>query len=214
MNITSITPDKVILSTQATETFRKIRKLEDKNDPNRRDDLYGPYEAVWLERTGQLPPEYFEENDPEPWKLLGDEARRNILWQALSGCLDINAQWALIYIQLVMDDALDDDDFAKELAKVNKQFLHSLDHRHDNNETHKHMKNHVGHIDCPGCSATAALLMIDPMLRARFEKEIAKLNNLTPSERMDILREEGLDRYLNTTIQDEKDGKIILPDSE
>ncbi|MAF32035.1 MAG: hypothetical protein CMF60_07490 [Magnetococcales bacterium] len=212
MNITSITPDGVILSTQAAEIFRQIQKLENKDDPNRRGDLYGPYEAVWLARTGQLPPEYFEENDPEPWKLLGDEARRNILWQALSGCLDFNAEWALIYIQLVMDDALDDDDFAKELAKVNKQFLHSLDHRYGDH--HTHMKHKVGHIDCPGCSATAALLMIDPQLRSRFEGELAKLNKLTPAERMDILRVQGLEKYLNATIQDEKGGKIILPDSE
>lgn len=213
MKITSITPDGVILSTQATEIFRQIQKLENKDDPNRRDDLYGPYETVWIARTGKLPPEYFEENDPEPWKLLGDEARRNILWQALSGCLDINSEWSLIYIQLVMDGSLNDNDFAKELAKVNKQFLHSLDHRHDSHNTHQHMKNHVGHIDCPGCSATAALLMIDPEIRYRFEKEITKLTKLTPTERMDILRSEGLGKYLNSTIQDENDGKIILPDN-
>tara|TARA_R110000868_G_scaffold262401_1_gene520978 strand:- start:153685 stop:154329 length:645 start_codon:yes stop_codon:yes gene_type:complete len=213
MKITQITPDGVILSTLATEAFQKMRQLENKNDPNRRSDLYGPYEAVWLERTGKLPPEYFEKDDPNPWKLLADEARRNILWQALSGCLDINTQWALVYIQLVMDKALNDDDFAKELAQVNKQFLHSLDHMHAGHNTQNHMKHHIGHIDCPGCSATAALLMIDPQIRARFEKELKNLSKLSPSDRMDILKQEGLDKYLNSTIQNEKNGKIILPDS-
>lgn len=210
MKITSITPDSIILSTQVSEVFRQMRRLDRKDNPHRRGDLYGPYEAVWLERTGQLPPEYFEEGDLEPWKLLPDEAKRNILWQVLSGCLDINADWSLVYIQLVMDEALSDDDFAKELAKVNRQFLHRLDHRHKSN-AHLNMRGKINHIDCPGCSATAAILLVDPVIRKRFQTEIATLSKLEPQARMELLKNEGLDKYLNTTIQDEKDGVIILP---
>lgn len=211
MNITHITPDSIILSAQVSEVFKKIRNLENKDDPLRRDDLYGPYEAIWLQKTGKLPPEYYEENDPNPWKLHADEARRNILWQALSGCLDINTEWSLIYIQLVMDDALNDDDFAKELAKINKQFLHSLDHRSQNHNHHQTMQQTVGHIDCPGCSATAALLLIDPVIRQKFEAELAHLNQLTPQERLELLRSQKLEKFLKSTIQDEMGGRIILP---
>jgi hypothetical protein len=210
MHITQITPDQIILSTEVAEVFQKIRQLENKDDPNRRGDLFGPYELLWLEKTGKLPSEYFEENDPEPWKLLSDEARRNISWQALSGCLDINQEWALIYIQLVMDKSLNDDEFARELEKVNKQFLHSLDHRHGGNHHHA-MKHQMGHIDCPGCSATAALLMVDPQIRQTFEKELKGLNKLTKHERLELLRSQGLYSYLNMTIQHEQSGKIILP---
>lgn len=211
MKITQITPDSIILSAQVSEVFEKIRNLENKNDPLRRDDLYGPYEVVWLQKTGKLPPEFYEENDPNPWKLHTDEARRNILWQALSGCLDINMEWSLIYIQLVLDNALNDNDFAKELAKINKQFLHSLDHRSSNHNHHHSMQHTVGHIDCPGCSATAALLLIDPIIRQKFEAELAHLNQLTPQERLELLRSQKLDKFLNSTIQDEIGGKIILP---
>lgn len=203
-----ITVDQIILSPEVSDAFQEIRIREDKNDENRREDLYGPYEAVWLERAGKLPPEYYEENDPEPWKLLPDEARRNILWQALSGCLDINKEWAFIYIQLVMDRALNDNEFATELKKINTQFLHSLDHRHDH---HHGMKHKVGHIDCPGCSATAGLLMIDPVIREKFESELHGLQKLHPKEREALLKSKGLDSYLNMTIQDEKDGVILLP---
>lgn len=209
--ITQITPDGIILSPEVSEIFQNIREREEKNDPRRRNDLYGPYEAVWLARTNFLPPEYFEEGDPDPWKLLGDEARRNILWQALSGCLDIKGEWALVYIQLALDKALDDDDFAKELAKVNKQFLHSLDHRHHTLAHHHAMQHQMRHIDCAGCSATAALLMVDKNIRSRFEKEIQTLEKLQPHERLELLKSQGLDKYLNTTVQDEQDGQIILP---
>lgn len=211
MQITHITPDTIILSTEVAEIFQQISQNEKKDDPERRSDLYGPYEAIWIEKTGKLPPEYFDKNDPEPWKLLSDEARRNILWQALSGCLDINNDWSLIYIQLAMDSSLTDDEFATELAKVNKQFLHTLDHRQYGSNYHHVMKHDVGHIDCPGCSATAALLMIDPNIRTYFENEIKKLKTLTKHERLEILRNQGLDKFLNMTVQNEAKGKIILP---
>lgn len=208
---TTFTPDAIILSTAVAAAFNEMRNLENKNDPNRRDDLYGPYEAVWQARTGTLPPEYFEENDLEPWKLLGDEARRNILWQAMSGCLDFSQEWALIYIQLAIDKSLNDDEFALELAKLNKQFLHSLDHRHGHNsKLHKAMQNQVTHIDCPGCSATAGLLMIDPQIRQQFENELKTLSSLNSHDRMELLKSQGLDKYMNMTIQDERNGRIIL----
>ena len=93
-----------------------------KDDPARRQDLHGPFEIFTISKTGRLPEAFYEPGDPEPWGLLPEESRSNILWQVTAGIMDHTPALGAAYMALALDRSLGDEDYALELGKLHKDW--------------------------------------------------------------------------------------------
>ena len=167
------------------------KKNSDKNDPNRRNDLYGPYPVFVRANTGRLPESYYDENDPEPWGLFLNESRSGVLWQTLSGMMDNDQGFAGAYLELALDTSLSVDDYARELAKLNGSWISYM-----NRNTHLHDHHHSLYhsVSCAGCTALAAVTVQSSEM-TKFFKE--NLHGLLPKDRLAFLQEKKLLPLLN-----------------
>ena len=169
-----------------------------KDDPARRQDIYGPYEASTCLRTGRMPEDYYVTGDPEPWGFTIEESRRNIVWQAVSGMLDHQPDFAGAYLALALDGALGDDDYAGELRGLNgdwSSFLRQSGLVRDHH--HGHMRSIYQTVACAACSQLAAAAIRDPEMNALFRNEMLPL---APSDRHRLLRDRKLAPLLNAQI--------------
>ena len=163
---------------------------------------HGPFEELSLRKTGKLPADYYEAGNEQPWGLRVQESRSNILWQVLSGAMDQYPDFAANYMALALDTALDDDDYTKELGKLNKdwgdyQFVSNLhgDHQHSS------MSHVYGRVACPACSMLTALSIRDDGMKSVFEE----MRSMKPQDRKAYLSEQGLLGLLDTMIPDVHD---------
>lgn len=179
----------------------KFKASERKDDPSRRQGIHGPYETAVLLRTGKLPPEYYEEGDPEPWGLRIRESRSNILWQVLSGLMNSHSEFGTAYLTLALDRSLDDDDYTIELRKLNKNwgdFLEKASVIRDHH--HTAMTHTYNRVSCPACSTLTALACQDAEMHALFMEMIP----LSSANRRKFLSEKGLLPLLDTMIPEMK----------
>jgi len=189
-------PDPFI-SAEDMKALMTFKASEKKDDPERLLGLHGPYEELNLVKTGQLPPDYYESGDPEPWGLRLAESRSNILWQVTSGMMDAYPEFAAAYLGLALDHGLDTQDYALELGKLHRDWRGYIEHSGLFRD-HKHgvLGKHYHSVACPACSVLTALASQNDKMIALF-KDMASHK---PSERMDFLREKGLLPYLNLMI--------------
>jgi hypothetical protein len=177
-----------------------FKATENKNDPARMLDIHGPYEELTLRKTGKLPAEYYDYGDETPWGLRVLESRSNILWQVLSGAMDKAPDFAAYYMALALDSALSDDDYAKELKKLNKDWgdYQFMSHLHGDH-THTSMSHVYGRVACPACSMLTALSVRDKGMNDLFKELIP----LSPKDRKEYLSEKGLLGLLDKMIPDQ-----------
>lgn len=169
-----------------------------KDDPQRRQGLHGPYEELHLMKKGTLPDTYFATGDPEPWSLLVQESRSNLLWQVVSGMLDKQPDFAATYMGLALDLGLSDDDYAKELDSVHKDFRHFMQHASQTQDHHhRSMGDIYRSVSCPACSVLTSLACHDPQMHSLFQDMLP----LKPDDRRALLAEKGLAPLLAATVQ-------------
>jgi hypothetical protein len=182
---------------KAIEELMAFKASERKDDPTRLQQIHGPYEELTIRKTGKLPEDYYAEGDPEPWGLRVRESRSNILWQVLSGVMDKHPEFGANYMALALDNALGDEDYAKELGKLNKSWGDYLDHA-DMFRDHHHsaMRHTYGRVACPACSTLTALACQDAGMQNVF-KELLPLG---VADRRRLLTEKGLMPLLDTMI--------------
>jgi hypothetical protein len=169
-----------------------------KNDPARRDDLYGPVEQSALLKTGRLPEAYYDKDNDTPWGLLPDESRSNILWQVTAGLLDKQPEFAAAYLALALDKGLKNDDYAKELKTLNddwKKHLSQLGAAHDH--VHGAMTKTYNRVSCPACSMLTSLACRDAGVYALFQEMLS----LKPADRRIYLQDRGLTPLLYRIVQ-------------
>lgn len=190
-----------LVSKESISALVDFKASEDKNDPSREQDRHGPYEELTLRKTGKLPSDYYDGISETPWGLRVMESRSNILWQVLSGAMDRHADFAANYMALALDMALDDNDYTKELKKLNKdwgdyQFVSGLhgDHQHSS------MSFVYGRVACPACSMLTALSIRDAGMKDLF----IEMQPMTPKDRKEFLSEKGLLGMLDKMIPDKQ----------
>lgn len=184
----------------------KFKASERKDDPARRFDIHGPYEEVVLRKTGRLPGDYFDGISSEPWGLRSQESRSNILWQVLSGVMDAEPDFASTYMSLALDLSLSDDDYAKELSGLNKDWGNYVDqsflhkgHKHQRIAEHGHsMSETYARVACPACSVLTAVALRDQGMHKIF----TEMMPMRPEDRRVYLREKGFAPLLDTMIDD------------
>lgn len=190
---------------KAIEELMVFKASERKDDPTRLQRIHGPYEELTIRKTGKLPADYYAEGDPEPWGLRVRESRSNILWQVLSGVMDKHPEFGANYMALALDKALGDEDYAKELGKLNKSWGDFLDHSGIfRDHHHTAMRHTYGRVACPACSALTALACQDAGIQAVFKD----LLPLGVTDRRKLLAEKGLLPLLDTMIPERG---IVVP---
>lgn len=186
---------------RAVTELMAFKAAERKDDPARLHEIHGPYEELTLRKTGKLPADYYAAGDPEPWGLRVRESRSNILWQVLSGVMDKRPEFGANYMALALDNALGDDDYAKELRALNKSWGDFLEHStFFNDHHHGTMTATYTRVACPACSMLTALACQDAGMQAVF-KELLPLGI---ADRRKLLIEKGLMPLLDTMIPDSK----------
>ena len=186
---------------KAVAELMAFKAAERKDDPARLQEIHGPYEELTIRKTGKLPADYYAAGDPEPWGLRVRESRSNILWQVLSGVMDKHYEFGANYMALALDNALDDDDYAKELRKLNKSWGDFLDHAGVfRDHQHSAMGHTYARVACPACSMLTALACQDAGMQIVF-KELLPLGI---ADRRKLLSERGLMPLLDTMIPDSK----------
>lgn len=179
---------------------------QEKNDPERRQELYGPYEEIVRMKTGRLPDDYYEEGDDMPWGLRVEESRSSILWQVLSGILDHRPEFAAAYMAVSMDLALDNQSYEKELMRLNKQWLEfNQTSRGLSDHQHKSISRIYGSIACPACSVLTAMVCEDEGMNRLF-KDLLKLDT---NERKEFMDHFGYGPLLNILIPEQSNGLIL-----
>ncbi len=178
-----------------------FKASEKKDDPSRTHEIHGPYEEATIRKTGKLPADYYAAGDPEPWGLRERESRSNILWQVLSGVMDRHAEFGAAYMALALDHALDLNDYAKELRKLNKNWGDFLDHAGvSRDHQHSAMGQTYMRVSCPACNTLTALACQDVGMQMLFKDMIP----LSIADRRKLLSEKGLMPLLDTMIPDIK----------
>ncbi|PZP55137.1 MAG: hypothetical protein DI586_07790 [Micavibrio aeruginosavorus] len=178
-----------------------FKAIEHKDDPARIHGIHGPYEELTIRKTGKLPADYFAGSDPEPWGLRIRESRSNILWQVLSGVMDKHAEFGMNYMALTLDNSLSDEDYAKELGRLNKDWGDFLDHSGVFRDHHHTAMGHeYKRVACPACSTLTALACQDAGMQALFRE----LLPLDTADRRKLLSEKGLMPLLDKMIPDVK----------
>lgn len=182
---------------KALQRLMAFKASERKDDPDRRQGLHGPYEALVLQKTGRLPDDYFSVGDDMPWGLRMQESRSNILWQVLSGMLDHRPEFAAAYMGLALTTNLNVDEYGRELGKIHK----SWGEYHANksifgNHLHGAMKSQYQSVACPACSVLTAMVCQDEAMNTLFQKLIP----MSFEERNHFMREQGFVPLLNTMI--------------
>ncbi len=177
-----------------------LKSTERKDDPERRQDLYGPYEELVMQATGRLPEGYYEVGDDAPWGLLLHESRSNILWQVLSGMIDHRPEFAAAYMGLALDHSLSVDEYARELGKIHHNWrqYHATQNIFSNHR-HQAMKDQYHAVSCPACSVLTSMVCQDPKMNELFQKLIP----MTIDERKFFLEEQGFAPLLNVMIPDQ-----------
>lgn len=170
-----------------------------KDDPARHPGLHGPYEELHILQKGRLPDGYYSKDDPEPWGLLVEESRSNILWQVLSGMLDRNADFGTAYMGLALDQGLGAEPYEHELKALHRHFSRymeqsSLNHDHQ----HSAMGSVYRSVSCPACSVLTTLACQDEGMRALFQEMLS----LPQPERRALLNERGLLPLMRVTMAD------------
>ena len=196
------TSEPSLIKKETLSALVAFKASEDKNDPTREQDRHGPYEELTLRKTGKLPADYYEDGSETPWGLRVMESRSNILWQVLSGAMDKYPDFAANYMALTLDMALSDDDYTKELKKLNKdwgdyQFVSGLhgDHQHSS------MSHVYKRVACPACSMLTALSIRDASMKDLF----VEMQPMKPQDRKAFLSEKGLLGMLDIMIPDRND---------
>lgn len=186
---------------RAMAELMAFKSSERKDDPARVSGIHGPYEELTIRKTGRLPDDYFAEGDPEPWGLRSRESRSNILWQVLAGVMDRHPEFGTNYMALALDNSLNDDDYAKELGKLNKEWGNFLDHAGVFRDHHHSAMGHeYKRVACPACSTLTALAVKDTGMQFIF-RELLPLNM---ADRRRLLAEKGLLPLLDRMIPDNK----------
>lgn len=182
---------------KALQRLMAFKASERKDDPERRLGLQGPYEQLVLQKTGRLPDDYYAAGDDIPWGLRIQESRSNILWQVLSGMLDHRPEFAAAYMGLALDQALNVDDYAKELGKIHKSWTeyHSTKSIF-NNHSHSAMKSQYHSVSCPACSVLTAMVCQDEAMNTLFQKLIP----MKLEERKAFMTEQGFAPLLTVMI--------------
>jgi hypothetical protein len=177
-----------------------------KNDAERRQGLHGPYEEVFLMKTGRLPDDYYEAGDDIPWGLRVAESRSSILWQVLSGILDHRPEFAAAYMAISMDLTLDETSYERELKRLNQQWrAFNQSSKGKNNHQHRSMSRVYGSIACPSCSILTAMICQDEKMNEIFR-------NLLPLDingRRKFLESYGLGPLLHAMIPDPNTSLIV-----
>lgn len=187
-----------------------FKAREAKDDPERRHGLHGPYEEMFRLKNGRLPPDYYQDGDPEPWGLRIENSRSNILWQVTSGMMDRHPEFAAAYMGLALTQSLNVDEYARELAKVHKDWGKFLEHsRYFSDHAHQaaqvSMMRTYKSVACPACSLLTAAACADPGMLDLFKKMLPLQGN----ERRMFLQEKGLMPLLTTMIPTAK----LTPDT-
>jgi hypothetical protein len=174
-----------------------FKESERKDDPSRHQDIYGPYEVLTIHQRGRLPDDYYAEGDDIPWGLRVAESRSNILFQIVSGMMDKHPDFAAPYLELALDRLLADEDYVRELGKLNKdwnQFIKqtAMPMRHQ----HQAMGVTYSRMSCPACSLLTALAVNDKGMGKIFND----LLGLKPEDRVAALNAQGLMPLLDITI--------------
>lgn len=191
----------VNIGEKAIAELMAFKASERKDDPARIQGIHGPYEELSLRKTGKLPADYFAEGDPAPWGLRIRESRSNILWQVLSGIMDKHTEFGANYMALALDQSLGEQDYAKELRKLNKSWGDFLEHAGvSRDHHHSAMGQEYRRVACPACSTLTALVCQDVGMQEIF-KELLPLGM---ADRRRLLAEKGLLPLLDTMIPDVK----------
>lgn len=189
------------LGSQAVAELMAFKASERKDDPARIHEIHGPYEEATIRKTGKLPADYYAAGDFEPWGLRVRESRSNILWQVLSGVMDKHSEFGANYMALALDNTLGDEDYAKELRKLNKSWGDYIDNA---GMFRGHQHSAMGHtyvrVSCPACSVLTALAIQDAGMQAVFKELIP----LSIADRQKLLSEKGLMPLLDTMIPETK----------
>lgn len=174
-----------------------------RDDPERQQGLHGPYEELTRIRTGRLPADYYDAESSEPWGLLVQESRSNLLWQSLSGMMDRQPDFAASYMALALDKTVAPSDYAKELSTLHRDWGKFLDHAGlVRGHSHHSMRSAYQSVACPACSMLTAMACRDPGMNQLFRD----LLPLKPAERRRCLEERGLAPLLNAMIPDAPKG--------
>lgn len=172
-----------------------------KDDPARRQDLHGPFEIFTRTKTGRLPEAFYEPGDPEPWGLLPEESRSNILWQVTAGIMDHTPSLAAAYMALALDRGLSDDDYALELGKLHKDWTRYIEYSGTIRDHHHGVMSRTYHsISCPACNILTAVACRDEGMHKVFQEMLT----LKPAERRALLSARGLAPMMTIEIPDQK----------
>ncbi len=178
-----------------------FKAKEIKSDPERRHGLHGPYEEMFRLKNGRLPPDYYQEGDPEPWGLRIENSRSNILWQVTSGMIDRHPEFAAAYMGLALTQSLTVDEYARELSSLHRDWGKFLQHANYFND-HAHQSAQISmmrtykSVACPACSLLTAAACADPGMLALFKE----MQPLQGAERRFFLQQRGLMPLLTTMI--------------
>lgn len=195
------------------DTIKAIIDFKDtatKSNPDRYQDIHGPFEELTLRKTGKLPPEYYEVGDDEPWGFRVPESRSNILWQVLSGSMDRHPEFATNYMALALDTALGDEDYIKELKGLNKSWgdYYYMSHVFGDHN-HTSMAHTFARVACPACSMLASIACRDEGMQSVFKEMLP----LKPADRKEFLSEKGLLGLLDVMVPEKpKQAKLIISD--
>ena len=181
------------ISKSALSKLMDFKAAERQDDPDRIEDIRGPYEIMHLRKYGALP--------VGMWKLREEESRSGVIWQVLSGMLDQHPSFASAYLSLALDKSLGRDDYAKELRNLNKSWGDYLD-RAGLLTDHKHsvMRGTYHRVGCVQCSILTAMACQDAEMHDLFVKDLLPLKD--PKDRYAYLAEKGLIDWLDKMIPD------------
>ncbi len=171
-----------------------FKASERKDDPERIEDIRGPYEIMHQRKFGTLP--------AGSWNLREKESRSGVIWQVLSGAMDQYPSFAAAYLSLALDNALSVDDYTKELRSLNKHWGDHLDREGLTSDHHHNvMRGTYMRVSCVQCSTLTALACQDEAMHDLFVKELLPLK--TPQDRHAYLAEKGLMPLLDRMIPDQ-----------
>lgn len=190
----------VPVSDAMMQKLMQFKATESKSDPTRRQGLHGPYEELTLLKTGCLPLDYYTAGDAEPWGLRIEESRSNLLWQVTAGLLDRQPEFGGAYMSLSLDRALSDDDYARELQKLNHDWKSYMEHAGIlRDHQHSSMRHMYQSVACPACSVLTATAIRDEGMHSLFKQMLS----LSPNDRMKHLEKMGLTTLLTTMIPEQ-----------
>lgn len=189
--------DNAGIAAKMMSELMNFKASENKADPERQQGLHGPYEELMRLRTGNLPADYYEPGDEQPWGLRPQESRSNILWQVLSGVMDHAPDFGAAYMTLTLDRGLADHDYRHELANLHKDWARYIEHAGlIRDHQHKRMSHIYKSVSCPACSILTATACRDPAMNALFHEMLP----LKAADRRQLLQDRNMAPLLNIMI--------------